>query len=71
VNDAWTDWQREHAAALAALQDAQRAYHRIAVASPQSTVGSRQSAVDSREGALEALDAARVRLDDVRARMPR
>ena len=58
------DWQRDHAAALAALQEAQRAYHRAAVVIPQS-------AVDSRAGALEALEAARARLDDVRARMPR
>jgi hypothetical protein len=82
VNEAWTDWQREHASALAALQDAQRAYHRAAVAtsvgsqqsaggSQQSAGGSRQPAVGSREEALEALDAARVKLDEVRARMPR
>jgi hypothetical protein len=70
VNGAWADWQRDHAAALAALQEAQRAYHRVAVAS-QSAVDSRQSAVDSRAGALEALEAARMRLDEVRARMPR
>ena len=76
MNGAWADWQRDHAAALAALQEAQRAYHRVAVNSMQSTVGSQQSAdqqsaVVSREGALEALEAARVRLDEVRARMPR
>ena len=78
VQAEWVDWQRDHAVALAALQDAQRAYHREAVNSRQSAVGSLQSAVaspqsagGSREGALEALEAARVRLDDVRARMPR
>jgi len=71
VNEAWAEWQREHAAALAALQEAQRAYHRVAVNSMQSTVGSQQSAVGSRERALEALEAARVRLDEIRARMPR
>ena len=64
MSDAWAEWQREHAAALAALQEAQRAYHRVAVDSLQSAVG-------SREGALEALEAARVRLDETRARMPR
>ena len=67
----WVDWQRDHAAALAALQEAQRAYHRVAVDSLQSAVASQQSAVGRRAGALEALEAARVRLDDVRARMPR
>jgi len=77
VNEAWAEWQREHAAALAALQEAQRAYHRVAVNSRQSPVSSRQSAVVSPQsavdtaGALEALEAARVRLDEVRARMPR
>ena len=42
----WADWQRDHAAALAALQEAQRAYHRVAVHSrpvEQSAVCSRQS----------------------------
>ena len=62
--DDWAAWQRDHAAALAALQEAQRAYHREAV-------DSRQSAVGSRESALEAVDAARIKLDEVRARMPR
>jgi hypothetical protein len=64
VNDAWAAWQQDHAAALAALQEAQRAYHRGVVNSQQSTVGSRQET-------LAALDAARARLDEVRARMPR
>jgi len=71
VNEAWAGWQRDHAAALAALQEAQRAYHRVAVGSRQSAVGSLESAVDSRAGALEALEAARVRLDEGRERMPR
>jgi len=62
--EAWALWRRDHAAALAALQEAQRAYHREAV-------DSRQSAVGTRGAALDALDAARVRLDEVRARMPR
>lgn len=65
--DAWSEWQRDHAAALAALQEAQRAYHRVAVGSTQSS--SRQSAVDRRQS-LEAIDAARARLDEVRARKP-
>jgi len=60
----WAEWQRDHAEALAALQEAQRAYHRVAVASQQSAVG-------SQTGSLEALDAARVKLDEVRARRPR
>jgi hypothetical protein len=48
----WLEWQRDHAAALAALQEAQRAYHRVFVeralaSSRQSALGIRQSiAVD-------------------------
>jgi hypothetical protein len=68
-SDAWSEWQRDHAAALAALQEAQRAYHRAAVGH-QPAVGGSQAAVDSRRSSLEAVDAARARLDDVRARKP-
>ena len=64
--DDWAAWQRDHAAALAALQQAQRAYHRQAV-DPPTPSGLRRAAQES----LEAVDAARVRLDEVRARMPR
>jgi hypothetical protein len=74
TSDAWSEWRRDHAAALAALQDAQRAYHRdtmqSAVSSQQSAVGSQQSALESRTVAIKALNAARVRLDEVRSRMP-
>lgn len=69
--DDWAAWQRDHAAALAALQEAQRAYHREAVDSRQSPVPSQQSAAGGRGTALEAVDAARIKLDEVRARMPR
>jgi hypothetical protein len=31
-DDKWLEWQRDHAEALAALQEAQRAYHRTVVA---------------------------------------
>ena len=50
----WLEWQRDHAAALAALQEAQRAYHRVAVAavdSRQSAVGSRRSTSTMQRGA--------------------
>jgi hypothetical protein len=61
--DAWLEWQRDHAQALAALQEAQRAYHRTvverALAKPTNV-----------QEALNAVDAARVRLDAVRARKP-
>jgi hypothetical protein len=61
--DAWLEWQRDHAAALAALQEAQRAYHRTVV----ERALARETNVQQ---ALDAVDAARVRLDAVRARKP-
>ena len=74
--DKWLEWQRDHAAALAALQEAQRAYHRVFV--ERALASNRQPAVDSQQSAvdipvsesLKAVDAARVRLDEVRARKP-
>jgi hypothetical protein len=63
-------WQREHAAALAELQDAQRAYHRTVAATAFQGAGEEPSAEEMRRAALDALDAARVKLDDVRARKP-
>ena len=61
--DKWLEWQREHAAALAALQEAQRAYHRTVVERALAKATNVQEA-------LNAVDAARVRLDAVRARKP-
>ena len=66
-DDKWLEWQRDHAEALAALQEAQRAYHRTVV----GAMGSLQSPVGSPQAeSLKAVDAARVRLDAVRARKP-
>jgi hypothetical protein len=62
-NDAWLAWQRDHADALAALQEAQRAYHRTVVERALAKATNVQEA-------LNAVDAARVRLDAVRARKP-
>jgi hypothetical protein len=80
--DDWDAWQQDHAAALAALQSAQRAYHREAVISRQASPGSVQVSIEDGQAtpsidgggktqSLEALEAARLRLDEVRARMPR
>ena len=77
----WVQWQRDHAAALAALQEAQRAYHRtvvghaFAVGGQQSAVGGPSwtegsSAVERQQESLREVDAARLRLDEVRARQP-
>ena len=69
----WLDWQREHSAALEALQQAERAYHRAvadsAFANPaDEPSGGRRSALQKES--LDALEAARIRLDEIRAHRP-
>jgi hypothetical protein len=71
----WLEWQHEHAAALEALQQAERAYHRTigsAFASPENSTnpGGGPSAAEMQQESLSAVDAARVWLDGVRARQP-
>ena len=68
--DKWLEWQRDHAAALAALQEAQRAYHRTVAGSAFAGPAGKSSAVDVQQASLREVDAARVRLDGVRARRP-
>jgi hypothetical protein len=68
--DAFAAWQREHAAALADLQDAQRAYHRAVATTAFQGAADEPSAGEMRRASLETLDAARIRLDEVRARRP-
>lgn len=68
--EAFTAWQREHAAALAELQDAQRAYHRAVASTAFQGAADEPTAEEMRRAALEALDAARTRLDEVRGRRP-
>ncbi len=70
-NDAFAAWQREHAAALAELQEAQRAYHRTVAATAFQGSADEPSAEEMRRASLEALDAARIKLDEVRERRPR
>ena len=69
-DEAFIAWQREHAAALAELQEAQRAYHRTVAATAFQASTEEPSAEEMRRASLEALDAARVKLDEVRARRP-
>lgn len=69
-DQAFVTWQQEHAAALAELQEAQRAYHRTVAATAFQGAAEEPSAEEMRRASLEALDAARVKLDDVRARRP-
>jgi hypothetical protein len=67
---AFAVWQREHAAALAELQDAQRAYHRAVATTAFQGAADEPSAEEMRRASLETLDAARIKLDEVRARRP-
>ena len=66
----WLDWQQEHSAALEALQQAERAYHRTIAGSAFASPTEGPSAVEMQKESLEALEAARIRLDEVRARRP-
>lgn len=66
----WLSWQAEHAAALASLQQAERAYHRTIAGSAFASPTEGPSALEMQKESLEALEAARVRLDEVRARKP-
>lgn len=64
---AWLEWQQAHAEALRALQDAERAYHRV-VGSAFAAAGDGPAA--ERRASLAVLDAARAALDAIRARRP-
>ena len=67
---AWLEWQREHAAALEALQQAEQAYHRTIAGSAFLSPSEGPSAVEIQKDALDAVEAARLRLDETRARKP-
>ncbi len=66
----WLEWQAEHTAALADLQDAERAYHRTIAGSAFASPSEGPSAIEMQKESLEALETARVRLDEIRARRP-
>jgi len=66
----WLMWQAEHAAALEALQRAERAYHRTIAGSAFASPTEGPSAIELQKESLDAVEAARVRLDEVRARRP-
>lgn len=65
----WLAWQHEHAAALAAIQETEHAYHRTITGSAFAVPGEGTTNVD-RQAALDAVDAARQRLDEVRSSQP-
>ena len=66
----WLEWQSEHAAALEALQRAERAYHRTIAGSAFASPTEGPSPVEMQKEALDAVESARVRLDEIRARKP-
>ncbi|HEY7171563.1 MAG TPA: hypothetical protein VH417_12005 [Vicinamibacterales bacterium] len=66
----WLEWQHEHAAALEALQQAERAYHRTVAGSAFASPTEGPSAIELQKESLDAVEAARLRLDEVRARRP-
>lgn len=67
---AWLTWQEEHTAALAALQQAERDYHRTIAGSAFANPSEGPSPLELQKDALEQVEAARVRLDEVRAARP-
>ncbi len=70
MSEPWQAWQREHTAALEALQQAQRAYHRTIAGSAFASATEGPSAAEIQKESLDAVEAARVRLDEIRARRP-
>src|SRR5262245_37365299 len=66
----WLDWQRDHVAALDALQQAERAYHRTVSGSAFTSPTEGPTAVEIQRDALAAVERARLKLDGVRDRKP-
>lgn len=67
----WLEWQSAHAQALAALQEAERAYHRSVAGNLFATAAADESATRRvRRDALERMEQARGHLDEIRARRP-
>jgi len=66
----WLDWQREHAGALEALQQAERAYHRSLAGAAFGPADEEPAAGELTKESLEAVEGARLRLDQVRALKP-
>jgi hypothetical protein len=64
----WLTWQHEHASALDALQEVERAYHRTIAGSAFANPTEGPTAIELQKEAFNKVEAARVRLDEVRAR---
>jgi hypothetical protein len=67
----WLEWQHEHAAALEALRQAEREYHRTIAGSAFANPTEGPGPLELQKESLAVVDAARVRLDEIRARQPR
>lgn len=67
---AWLCWQHEHSAALEALRQAERAYHRAVAGSAFGPPADLPSGAEAQRDSLDAVDAARRRLDALRGRRP-
>jgi hypothetical protein len=70
IRRTWLDWQLAHAEALAALQEAQRAYHRTIAGSAFASPLEGPSSIEIQKESLAALETARRHLDEVRMRQP-
>ena len=68
--EAWLVWQDEHAAALLALQQKERAYHRTIAGSAFASPTEGPTPIELQQESLQAVEAARLRLEEVRARKP-
>ena len=66
----WLEWQGEHTAALEALQQAERAYHRTIAGSAFASPTEGPSPIEMQKESLDAVEAARVRLDEIRRKKP-
>src|SRR5262245_12307417 len=55
----WLEWQHEHAAALEALQQAERAYHRTVAGSAFASPTEGPAAIELQKDSLDAVEAAR------------
>jgi len=66
----WLTWQDAHSKALEALQNAQRAYHRLLADDAFGGQSEASGAGDLRRQSLAEIEAASAYLDQVRARRP-
>ena len=66
----WLNWQDAHSKALEALQNAQRAYHRLLADDALGSHSEESAASDLRRQSLAEIEAASTYLSEVRARRP-